>query len=339
MPSRELLEPLGLDDVGLVEHQYPRCLVGADLHEHILDRRGHHRQILRRRRRVDHVQDQLREPRLLERRPERVDELMRELADEPDGVGQQVVAPPDAQHPRRRVQGLEERVAHAHVGAGEGVQERRLACVRVPGNRHGGQMSLCPLGAHHRAARADVGEPAPKRRDPVARQPAVGLDLGLARSPRADSAAEALQVRPQAAHPRKVVLELRQLDLQLAVRGVGVPREDVENHRGAVDHRHPERRLEVAFLARGQLVVAGDEIRVGRGQLRLQLLELARAEVGVGMRMLAPLNELADDRRAGGVQELAELRELFLLVVCKHRDRECALSRAAARRATVGGLV
>ena len=101
----------------------------------------------------------------------------------------------------------------------------------------------------------DVAELALQRRDPVARQPAVGLDLRLARSAGADAAvdapgAEPLEVRPQAAHPREVVLELRELDLELALGGVRVRGEDVEDDRGPVDHREAERRLEVALLAR-----------------------------------------------------------------------------------------
>ena len=62
-------------------------------------------------------------------------------------------------------------------------------------------------------------------------------------------------MRPQPAHAREVVLELGQLDLELALGRVGVVGEDVEDDRGAVDHRHVERLLEVALLARAELVV------------------------------------------------------------------------------------
>ena len=57
---------------------------------------------------------------------------------------------------------------------------------------------------------------------------------------------------------------------------VGVVGEDVEDHRGAVDHRHAERRLEVALLARRELVVAGDQVGVAGADLRLQLASLPR---------------------------------------------------------------
>ena len=105
-------------------------------------------------------------------------------------------------------------------------------------------------------------------RDAVAREAAVGLDLRLARASGADAAdaatgAEALEVRPQAAHAGHVVFELGELDLHLALGRVGVAGEDVEDHRGAVDHRHVELGLEVALLARRQLVVGDDDVRVG----------------------------------------------------------------------------
>ncbi len=71
-------------------------------------------------------------------------------------------------------------------------------------------------------------------------------------------------MRPEAPHSREVVLELSQLDLELALGGVRVVGEDVEDHRGAVDHGHAERLLEVALLPRRELVVDGNEVRVVR---------------------------------------------------------------------------
>ena len=67
----------------------------------------------------------------------------------------------------------------------------------------------------------------------------------------------------------------------------------------------PELLLQVALLARAELVVAGDD--VGVGGLRRSALtscDLARAEVEVGVRLVAPLDQLADDRDAGRAQQL-----------------------------------
>ena len=153
-------------------------------------------------------------------------------------------------------------------------------------------------------------QPAPQGRDAVARQPPVGLDLGLARSARADSAvhapgAEALEVRPQPAHAGEVVLELGQLHLELALGRVGMVGEDVEDDRRAIDDRHVERLLDVALLARQQLVVAGHEVGVAVLDRLLELLELAATEVAVGIGLLAALHQLARHGHTGRAQQLA----------------------------------
>jgi hypothetical protein len=75
--------------------------------------------------------------------------------------------------------------------------------------------------------------------------------------------------------------------------------EDVEDDRGAVDDRDAvELGLEVALLARRELVVDGDDVRVGLLERRLELLELARPEIGVGVRALAVLDELTTEAPA-----------------------------------------
>src|SRR5256886_10718230 len=83
----------------------------------------------------------------------------------------------------------------------------------------------------------------------------VGLELGLTRSPRADAAAETLEVAPLPDQPRQEIGELGELHLELALARARALREDVEDQRGAVDHFDPERLPDVALLARRQRVV------------------------------------------------------------------------------------
>ena len=119
-------------------------------------------------------------------------------------------------------------------------------------------------------------------------------------------------MRPKAPHAREVVFELRELDLELAVGGVGVLGKDVEDDRGAVDHRHSRRRLEVALLTGGEFVVTRDEVGVRPTQVVLQLLELAGTEIAVGMGLLAVLDQLADARDPCGPQQLLQLEQLVV---------------------------
>jgi hypothetical protein len=134
-------------------------------------------------------------------------------------------------------------------------------------------------------------------------------------------------VRPQPAHAREVVLQLRELDLELALGAVGVVGEDVEDDGRAVDDRQAQLALQVALLTRRELVVDGDDVGVGRLRGDLDLLDLARPQLGVGVRLVAVLDRLPDDRDAGRAQQLAQLGEVLALL--QGGDAEGALLRPA----------
>ena len=232
------------------------------------------------------MHDHVGEPRLLERRLERLDQLVRQLADEADRVRDEEPATVVLVRARRRVERLEQPLPHPDAGSGERVEQGRLARVRVAGERDRRRGRGLAAGALDAAVALDAREPPPQRGDPVAGEPAVRLDLRLAGAAGADAAVDAprpepFEVGPQAPHAGEVVLQLRELDLELALGRVCVVGEDVEDDRGAVDHRDVERRLEVALLARNELVVAGDQVGAVTLDLRAQLGELAAPEVAV----------------------------------------------------------
>jgi hypothetical protein len=82
----------------------------------------------------------------------------------------------------------------------------------------------------------------------AAQQAPVGLELGFARAAQADAALLALQVGPAAHQPRGHVLQLGQLDLQLALVGPRPLGEDIEDQPGAIEHPALQHALEVALL-------------------------------------------------------------------------------------------
>ena len=106
--------PLSVDQVGLGQHEQTRASTSAPISASTSSTarvispssssgdRG-----------IDDVQDQVSQARLLERGAERVDELVGQLADEADRVGQQVVAAGRPQHAGRRVERVEQAVADA----------------------------------------------------------------------------------------------------------------------------------------------------------------------------------------------------------------------------------
>jgi hypothetical protein len=89
---------------------------------------------------------------------------------------------------------------------------------------------------------ADLFQAPAKEGDPPSCQPAIGLELRLAGASRTDApahdtktAAKALEVLPEAAHAREVVLELGKLDLELALGATRMLGEDVEDQLRAID--------------------------------------------------------------------------------------------------------
>ena len=265
------------------------------------------------------MQDDVRDQRLLERRREALDELRRQPPDESDGVRHEVPLAEVLEAARRRVERLEEAILDGHLGAGEGVEQRRLADVRVSGERDRRRRGAGARLAPRRAMGAHLAQAPAQERDPPIGETTVGLELRLAGAARADAPAEALEVLPHAPHARQVVLELSELDLELSLGRDGVLREDVEDQLRPVDDAGRQRVLERALLRRLELVVDDQHLGSCVAVRRLELLELALADVAPRIGPDAMLDDLSDGRHAGRPGELPQLRELLVAV---HAFRE-----------------
>src|SRR5262249_21075145 len=153
---------------------------------------------------------------------------------EADRVGDEIAASLLLEAARHRVERLEQPVAHRDARIRERVEKRRLAGVRVAGQRNRRSLGALPLLAPDVALAAQLAQPRAQKRDAPARGALVSFELRLARAAGAGSGAEAtgaaaepLEVLPHAAHPREVVIELRELDLELSLGTDGVLGEDV----------------------------------------------------------------------------------------------------------------
>jgi len=141
-------------------------------------------------------------------------------------------------------------------------------------------------------------------------------------------------VLPQAAHPRQVVVELRELDLELALGADGMLGEDVEDQLRAVDDPRRKLVLERALLHRAELVVDEQDVRL-RGRIRLlQLGELALADVGARIGPGPVLHHRPERLDPGRARQLLELGQLVLggYPLGQHRDDEPALGLGPGRR-------
>ena len=234
---------------------------------------------------------------LLERRPEGVDELVRQLVDEADGVGHdRRLAVAELDLAAGRIERREQLVLGArHLRADERVEQRRLAGVRVADDADRRPQPPVAAARGGLALLADLVDALLHLRDPGPDDPPVGLELALAGSPGADPAAGPRQVRPQPGQARQLVLELGELDLEPALVGLGVEREDVEDQPAAVDDLDVEQLLERALLGRRQLVVGDEHVEAGLALGRDELLRLALADVPVRVDVAAVLPLGADD--------------------------------------------
>src|SRR5439155_21131263 len=81
---------------------------------------------------IDDVEQQIRGARLLERGAERSDQMVRQLADEPDRVGDAEPVPPaDVELARERIERREQSILYEDVATRERAQDARLPRVGV----------------------------------------------------------------------------------------------------------------------------------------------------------------------------------------------------------------
>ncbi|MDQ0745739.1 hypothetical protein QFZ62_003047 [Clavibacter sp. B3I6] len=190
------------------------------------------------------------------------------------------------------------------------------AGVRVPHDRHRRHGVPVAIGALGVAGRLHPGDLLPELGHARVDAAAVELDLRLTGSAgshagtRAADLASGLarhRVAPSA-EARQEVLQLCELDLGLALAALGVLAEDVEDHGRAVDDLDLHHVLEGAPLAGRELGVGDDGVRADRRHEGTQLLRLAAAEVGAGVRGGTALEEAVEHhgaRRLGQGRELA----------------------------------
>ncbi len=198
---------------------------------------------------------------------------------------------------------------------GQRVEKRALAGVGVADDgddRHVGTpapaSSLLPLLGERLQLHFEVG-------DALLRAPAPDLELGFAGSPTPDAAGQAGQRIVFLSEPRKRVLQLGELHLELAVAGLGALRKNVEDELRPVDD------LEIGVL-HDRRDLRGREVSVENERRRVELhradddvVELALAHHELGIDAIAALDDDVDHLDSSGSRELFQLGEALVDVV------------------------
>ena len=286
------------------------------------------------RRRVDDVQHDVGDERLLERRREALDELMRQPADEADRVGDEV---PAARRARSRASS-----GRACGRAGSRPRRRSRSarsaastCRRSCSRRARSSASRCaaaPCGASRAASRApSAGACSTEMRRRASRRSVSSCDSPGPRvptpPPRRSRCCHMPRMRGRLysscasstwSFPSAVVACWAKMSRISCVR--------------SIDAR-VERVLEEALLRRVELVVDDQALGVRLLEALLQLLELALADVGALRRTGAMLHDRADRLDAGRARELLDLGELVV------GDRHPEPARRGRTRARAPGNV
>ena len=149
----------------------------------------------------------------------------------------------------------------------------------------------------------------------------------------AEAAALTLQVRPAAHEPRRQVLELRELDLELTFEAARTLSEDVQYHRRSIEHTAADGALEVALLTRGQRVIEERDVAGVLADRQPQGFHLAAADERARFVLTQGRAQCSHDLHARRPGELIELLDVDL--VHGSADADVHEKRALSARRTL----
>ena len=261
---------------------------------------------------VDDVEEEVGVAGLGEGGMERGDEVMGEVADEADGIGEEGAATTvDVPESGAGVEGGEESVFDEGACIREGIHEGGLARVGVADEADGKELAASSdltIGAI-----LDLDEVFLEGVDAFSDESSVDFELLLAGATGADASLNAFEVAPHGFEPGKGVLELGELDLELGLGGSGARGEDVKDELGTVNDLDAGELLEGSTLGGSEVAIGNDNVGVEGADEVAELSGLSHAQIGGGMGSATTLDELGDNDSAGGASEAFELPEGLLL--------------------------
>ncbi len=109
--------------------------------------------------------------------------------------------------------------------------------------------------------------------------------------------------------PRQHVIQLRQLDLQLALAASCMARENIENQLRSVDHPAFSRLFYVALLHRREVAVEDDERRFVRRGFGADFIQLAAPHQRCGVSGVSHLENSSSDFRSRAARQFNQLEK------------------------------
>ena len=230
---------------------------------------------------VEHMQEQIRFPHLVQSALEGFDQLGGQLANETHRIGQQEGQVADHHLADRGVEGGEQLVLSENRCLAQDIHQGRFAHIGIPDQSHTNQCApVSPLRGHLLVDLFQVGL---QFADAPADDPAIGLDLPFSGSFHADPSFLFLQVGPHLGQSGQQVLILGQFHLGSGMAGPSTCSKNVEDQMGSVHDLHAEQAFDVLQLRGRQLVVEDDQIHSFCLAEITDLLHFPTAEIGFGM--------------------------------------------------------
>ena len=158
------------------------------------------------------------------------------------------------------IQRGEKLILHKHPRIGEGVHQGGLAGVGVADDRRGKHAILSATAAKAIPLLLQLIELTAQCFDSAPDMPPVGFELAFARSPGADTAAQAGKRRSLPGQPRQHIPHLRQLHLQRALSGPRAGGKDIKDQRCAVNHANFGGIFNIALLNRAKFAVKDQQV-------------------------------------------------------------------------------
>ena len=191
------------------------------------------------------------------------------------------------------------------------IEQRRLPRICVSHQRHSAKRDRLPRPAPQRPLPAHRFDGTFDFSDALANSPPVGFEFLLARSARADSAAQSRKFALAPGEPWQQIIELRKFDLELSLAAVRMARENIEDQLRAVDDAAICAALDIAMLDRRKIAVQNNQARVQTFSFLLQFHQHATADQRGGVERVAHLQTAAHNFRSCTVHQFLEFNQRF----------------------------
>ncbi len=236
---------------------------------------------------IDDMQQQIGVARFFERRPERLDQLVRQMTNEAHRISNhyrpQVIQIQTTQGGIKRSEKL---VRSENRRLGQRVEQRGLASVGVAHQGYKRNISTSTASAGLLTLTTNLFQPLLDLADTHTQQAPVSFKLCLARTAQTNTTLLPFKVSPAAHQSRAHVIQLSQLNLQLAFVRTRALGKDIQDQSGPIKHTAFERSLEVALLAGRQGVIENDQLDLAIPDKVMQLFDFATADQKLGGRLM-----------------------------------------------------